>query len=84
VLPFLYDEALVARVDLKADRASGRLLVRSAHAHGEILAPALVALSASLSEMAGWLGLDDVQVAPAGDLAAALRDVVRSTRVDVG
>ena len=84
VLPFLFDEALVARVDLKADRGSGRLLVQSAHAQEGISSPAVAALSASLSEMAGWLGLDEVQVAAVGDLAAPLRDVLRSSSAGVG
>ena len=84
VLPFLYDEALVARVDLKADRASRTLLVQSAHAQDVVSSDAVAALAASLSEMAGWLGLEEVRVAEVGDLAAPLRDVVHSASCAVG
>ncbi len=79
VLPYLLGERLVARVDLKADRAGGRLLVQSAWREPE---PNLgfedadhVAhhLAADLVAMAGWQGLPDVVVNGRGDLAPALR-----------
>jgi uncharacterized protein YcaQ len=73
VLPFLLGDAIVARVDLKSDRKASRLLVQGAYSedgHGDDVA---VALASELRSMATWLGLDDVEVKPRGDLANVLR-----------
>jgi uncharacterized protein YcaQ len=72
VLPFLQDEAITARVDLKADRKAGKLVVQAAHAEPEANAETPAALAAELRLMAGWLGLDAVKVEPKGDLAGDL------------
>jgi uncharacterized protein YcaQ len=72
VLPFLQDDAITARVDLKSDRKAGVLIVQSAWAEpwaNEATAPRL---AAELRLMAGWLGLTSVRVEPKGDLAGAL------------
>ncbi|MEX2293689.1 MAG: crosslink repair DNA glycosylase YcaQ family protein [Acidimicrobiales bacterium] len=75
VLPFLHDGALVARVDLKADRQAGVLRVRSAYAEPAFDPDrSLAALHDRLVELAGFLGLETVAVEPRGDLAPALRN----------
>lgn len=72
VLPFLEGGAITARVDLKADRKAGRLLVQAAHAEPAAGARTPEALARNLRRMAGWLGLGEVAVAPRGDLASRL------------
>ncbi|RFU19354.1 winged helix-turn-helix domain-containing protein [Geodermatophilus marinus] len=73
VLPFLLGDRLVARVDLKADRRAGALLVQSAHAEVGVDRREVAAeLAEELALMAAWLELDRVLVAGRGDLAADL------------
>ena len=60
VLPFLFGEHLVARCDLKADRAAGVLRVHAVHWEPGAPAEARPALDAELVAMAGWLDLDGV------------------------
>jgi uncharacterized protein YcaQ len=77
VWPLLLDGRLVARVDLKADRAADAL--RVVGAFGEPDAPdtkrpaVAAALHGELESMASWLGLGKVMVSGRGDLAGELR-----------
>jgi uncharacterized protein YcaQ len=60
VLPFLYGDTLVARVDLKADRAANTLRVPAIHWEAGAPFEARAALDRHLLEMASWLGLGAV------------------------
>ena len=71
VLPFLLDDRIVARVDLKADRRNRTLLVLSAHAEADIDEQRSAdELARELAALADWLGLDDIKVGPARKLRA--------------
>ena len=64
VLPFLLGDELVARVDLRADRADGVLRVPAVHLEDGVDRDAVTSrLGRELELLAGWLGLDDVEPA---------------------
>ena len=73
VLPFLHDEALRARVDLKSDRKAGVLRVLASWVEPDSdPQDTAQALAGELRAAASWQGLDDVVVEPRGDLAPVL------------
>jgi uncharacterized protein YcaQ len=73
VLPFLLGDELVGRIDLKADRARGTLVVQAAHGEpGVDIRVVAAALAEELRLMAGWLDLEGIEVRPQGDLAPLL------------
>lgn len=76
VLPFLEGDALTARVDLKAERKAGVLIVQASHAEPWAGDATPVRLAEELKLMAGWLGLDRVRVERRGDLASALEAAI--------
>ncbi len=69
VLPVLHGERLVARLDLKTDRAAGVLRVLGAFAEPDINREALVEpLRCHLVDLAGFVGVDDIAYANRGNL----------------
>jgi uncharacterized protein len=74
VWPLLMDGRLVARVDLKADRAADSLRVVGAFGEPDVpRADVAAALAGELESMASWLGLGGFAVSGRGDLAEELR-----------
>jgi uncharacterized protein len=74
VLPFLLDGDLVARVDLKTDRKARRLLVKGSFGESGIDQARVGAeLMKELERVAAWLGMEEVEVFPNGDLAPFVR-----------
>jgi uncharacterized protein YcaQ len=79
VLPVLWGDALVGRLDMKADRANGALLIHGAFAEPGVPRNAVaVDVAGELVSMAEWLGLDRVEVGRRGDLADDLRRCLAS------
>ncbi len=74
VLPFLLDDRLVGRFDLKTDREAGRLRVLSAHVEDGVDPGAVAAAAAEeLGRLARFVGVDRVVVGRRGNLVATLR-----------
>jgi uncharacterized protein YcaQ len=74
VLPFLLGDALVARVDLKADRARQTLLVLGAFGEPQVrLDDVAKPLTEELRTLADWLALEHVEVLASTDLGTLLR-----------
>ncbi|MBT4125929.1 MAG: winged helix-turn-helix domain-containing protein [Chloroflexi bacterium] len=78
VYPFVLGEELVARVDLKADRAKGVLRVKGAFAEeGQDHEYVAANLTDELRLMADWLGLKRVVAGRKGNLVSALRTALK-------
>jgi uncharacterized protein YcaQ len=74
-LPILMDETLVGRIDLKADRKSRTLIVKSAHWEPTRPTDAADRLSEVVRRAAAWRGLENIVVDDWGDAAAELRRI---------
>jgi len=72
---------IVGRVDLKADRASGTLLVPGAFAEQSAnLTKTASLLAKELRVMASWLDLESIEVGRKGNLAASLTKALSARR----
>ena len=74
VLPFLLNDQLVARVDVKADRQEKALLVHGAYSEeGVDVGHVVSELHDELLLMARWLELDEIRMGENGDLTPLLK-----------
>lgn len=79
VLPFLLDDRIVARVDLKADRKKKELLVLATHKEEGINEERTIAqLGEELKTLASWLDLERVKVSRRGPFARMLADYIKA------
>lgn len=77
VLPFRDGDRIVGRIDLKADRQAGCLLVLAAHEEPEIDRQRYCSnLAVELHAMKDWLQLDDVRVTRHSDFSRELARVL--------
>lgn len=76
VLPFLLGDKIVARADVRADRPAGVLRLLAAYAEPSAPPETAEELLAELRLMRDWLGLERLEVVPAGDLGPALARIV--------
>ena len=83
VLPFLLGERIVGRIDLRAERSAGILRVHAAYAEPGAPPETAAELLTELRQMQEWLGLERLEITPAGDLGPALAAIALShPRVD--
>src|SRR5262249_32107775 len=79
VLPPLVGDALVGRLDVKADRKASTLRVQGAFVEdGQDRDAVSFAAAGELDAMRGWLGLAAVSVAARGNVASSLRRATRA------
>ena len=84
VCPFLLGDTLVARCDLKADRARKMLMVQSAFLEpGRDSRRVIPNVVSELRHMQAWLELDGIEVTHRGDLAATLKKSVTGAAVPI-
>lgn len=82
-LPVLVGDRIVARVDLKADRASSTLQVQSAWWEPQARPEDAAAIAGELSLAATWQGLENISVSGWGDAADAVAGALHVGRGDV-
>jgi len=83
-LPVLVGDRIVARVDLKADRASSTLQVQSAWWEPQGRPDDAESIATELALAASWQGLENVSVSGWGDASDAVAAALRTGRGGVG
>lgn len=79
VLPFRMGDQIVARVDLKADRKNGKLLILAVHDEGQAeQGLCLDALATELQAIQQWLNLDALSVARRNAVSRQLAALLRT------
>jgi uncharacterized protein YcaQ len=77
VVPFLFNENFVARLDLKADRTNNSLRVVAAFAEPQTEPKNFIhAMATELRSLAAWLRLEKIEIANYGELGPMLRRVI--------